>query len=73
MNKFKELEGVICNDRFEAIKLAKLAEEKGYKISWLFFNKPKYKNIIFYKGEFVDAINWAITYPITKEEFINRL
>ena len=73
MNKFKEREGVVCKNSIEMKELANIAKEKGYRLSWAITNKPKYKNIIFYKGEFYDAVDWAITFPITKEEFINKL
>ena len=73
MDKFKEYEGVVCKNSIEMRELAKLAEEKGHKIGWALTNKPKYKNIIFYTGEFYDAADWAIKYPITREEFISKL
>ena len=54
-------------------ELATIAKEKGYKVCSLLFNKPKYKNIIFYSGEFCGAADWAIKTPISREEFLERL
>lgn len=69
----KELEGVICRNRNEMKELAHIAMEHGYKVCDLLFRKPKYKNIVFYYGEFCDCADWAIKYPISREEFLNKL
>ena len=69
----KEFEGVICKNRVEMRELATIAKEKGYKVCSLLFDKPKYKNIIFYYGEFCDAADWAIKTPISREEFLEKL
>ena len=69
----KEFEGVICRNKAEMKMLASLAEKKGYKVCWKLFNKPRYKNLIFYVNEFYDAAEYAIKFPISKEEFISRM
>lgn len=73
MSKFKEYEGVVCKNKAEMRELADIAKEKGYRLGWALVNRPKYKNLIFWEGEFYDAADWAIKYPITREEFINKL
>jgi hypothetical protein len=68
----KEGEGVICKSKKEALELATIAKNKGYKVCSLMFKKMKYKNIIFYDNEFCSAADYAIKFPITKKEFLEK-
>ena len=73
MKEFKDYEGVVCKDRVELLLLARAAEEKGYKVSYKIVKKPKYKHLIFYRGYFCDATEWAIKFKMSKEEFLERI
>ena len=72
MKEFKDYEGVVCKDRAELRLLAKIAEEKGYKVSPK-IKRAKYNHLIFYEGYFCDATDRAIKFKITKEEFLERI
>ena len=72
MRNFRDYEGVVCKDRTELKFLAAMAEENGYKVCPKIY-KPKYNHIIFLEGWFYDAMDWAIKFKITKEEFLEKV
>ena len=72
MREFKNYEGVICKNRTELSILSMMARENGFEVCTK-IKRPKYSNIIFLEGIFYDAADWAIKFPITKEEFLNRI
>lgn len=72
MRKFKDYEGVICKNRTELSILSTIARENGFEVCPKMKN-PKYSNIIFLEGVFYDAADYAIKFPISKEEFIKRV
>lgn len=72
MKSFKNYEGVICKNRTELSILSIMARENGFEVCTKIKN-PKYSNIIFLEGIFYDAADWAIKFPITKEEFLNKI
>jgi hypothetical protein len=72
MKGFKDYEGVICKNRTELSILTIIARENGYHVCPKMKN-AKYSNIIFLEGVFYDAADWAIKFPISKEEFIKRI
>jgi hypothetical protein len=72
MREFKNYEGVICKNRAELSVLSIMARENGYNVCPK-IKRPKYSNIIFLDGWFYDAADYAIKFPITKQEFLNRV
>jgi hypothetical protein len=72
MKEFKDYEGVICKNRTELSILTIMARENGYNVCSK-MKRPKYNHIIFLEGVFYDATDWAIKFPISKEEFIKRV
>jgi hypothetical protein len=72
MKEFKDYEGVICKNRTELSVLTISLRENGYNVCPK-MKRPKYSHLIFLEGWFYDAEEWTIKFPITKEEFLERV